>query len=221
MSRLATKSKTKLRTEIDPRERVVTLYRENEVNLFNICLHLYDIYNQQLYKSWGFDSFKSYIENDLTEFGVDYRIAMYRVGIGRVIREYKLDESLINDVSYTKLKELITLIKPDSTAEEVIKLIKDNSNKSFREIQTLVKNTKMVSPNAYELTKVTLSFTADQREVFDRAISIGKDILSTDNPSLIIDYILIDWLLNINEDKKSIDERVMDEVRKLRRNMEV
>ena len=206
MPKTVSKSKVVLKTEpeVKPREELVRLHAENEKNLFNICLHLANIYENQLYKDWGFNDFKSYVATDLASFNIEYRVALYRVNIGKMIKEYNLEENIVNELSYSKMKELFTLVKLDDTTSETIEhFINEAKNKTFREVQAMVKREKLTDPYAPTITKVTLTFTSDQRSVFDKVVEVGKSVLNTENISLIIDYVLIDWLSNNNELEKA------------------
>ena len=200
--------------EPDIRERIIELRETIEQSWFEISLLLKDIYENNLFEEWGYNSFEDYVKSELD---LEYRNAMYRVKIGQTISELEISKEQIAELGWTKFKEIIPILMDEKlglTKSKINKIIKAVEPMSVRETKELVSRIKEEQKNGKtadvkeisKANKVKFSFNDEQLQVVKEAISVAKEMIDTDNDSLALEYICAEWLAQqMGEDKEEID----------------
>lgn len=106
---------------LEIRNKIKELKAQIDSNYFDLAGFLYQAYDQDLYRQWGFDTFKDYIEN---EVGFGARKAQYLIGIWDHFVNEVGDPSVIEKVKplgWTKVKELKDVVNASNVDEWVKK----------------------------------------------------------------------------------------------------
>ena len=207
-------TKTKAKGKGDIRDKLHQLLQQVDECWYEISLLLSDIYNQELFRSWGYESFKDYVSAELP---FEYRNAMYRVEVGDVIRKLKLKkDDMIKIGGWTKLKELAGILK-EADEEEAEVILDKTKDMSVRETRDFVREVRYEMEGKEDQKKVKKSvlrfkFTQDQLDIVENAISLAKERADTDNESLALEYICAEWMEMISEASEPTENEDEEEV---------
>lgn len=176
-----TKEKTETKTRVDPhlRDKIKGLFKTaaehmaaSEKAFFDASVELAKLYYNKTFEFWSIPDFKSYVESDLAPEGISYRVAMYRVQMGKAIIEHGLTKERIEKIGWSKFKEVASAIIGKSK-KQVDHILNDVADMGFDDVATYIKNVKLQkSGEATELTTVTLRFIDDAAKTFNRALAM-------------------------------------------------
>jgi hypothetical protein len=158
---------------------------------------LFYIYNDRLFSQWGFETFASYVENEL---GMKIRKAQYLLSIYYWFKVELSDEDVWNKIKplgWSYAKELVGVVNKDNVDEWINKAksmsVMDLATETRRHI--LVSSGRGVEADRIpDKHRVTLTMTQDMYNNFVLATDKLKKKMNTDNVSYIVDMIITQFL---------------------------
>ncbi|TAL62098.1 MAG: hypothetical protein EPN88_13855 [Bacteroidetes bacterium] len=198
------------------RERMKVILDSIGENWFEFSVNAWNIYSNKLYSDWGFDSTKSYVESDLVEKGVEYRVFMYRVQMGKTISQLNIEKKQVDNLGWSKFKEASLLLDNSMGEKEVKEVLDVVSQMNLREVEDYVKQerTKKEGGTPVKYSKLSFSFNEEQTETVEEALDTAMELLSLDKENAIskniaLEYICAEWSLNHNEDlAKTVKDKI-------------
>jgi hypothetical protein len=181
----------------DIRNRAKGYIDNIEQSWFELSQLLVEIYDSEIYKTWSdeFTTFEKYCEQEL---GLSYRIALFRLNMGRSIVDFGIKQSQVEGLGWSKFKELCTLFTKDMAKEDVYNILKEVKTRkmTFAEVADYVRSQKVIRHGGENVKKVRHIFTLteQQNDVVDEALKEAMSVASTDNTSLALEYICAEWL---------------------------
>ena len=205
-------TKTKGKRKDDTRSKIKSLIEQIEKTWVDISILLADVYEKEKYKEWGFEKFEDYTQEELN---LEYRSAMYRVQLGKAINELGLDKERIKNVGWTKIKEILPLLREEVDEKTIDALLDHASKKSVRALKDFVKRAKeeVIAGDNIETVKkvkVTFQFIQDQWDIVSQALDRAMELANTDNKALALEYICGEWLESDNPNLPEANEEVED-----------
>jgi len=209
-------SKTTTKKPDDLTRRLKAVIKQEAETWVEFAQVAEEIYRTEHWRQKGYDSPKEYVLKE-TEGKVSYEIFMHRVKMGQAIRQFKLKKNEIIALGWTKFKELavLGLSTEGASREDMVDLIDDAKDKSFREVQEFVRKERIKRATGKEQKTVTINFRLldEQDNVVKEALDTAMELCDTDNPSIGLVYICTEFLTNHSEDGKvvqAIKEKVME-----------
>lgn len=190
----------------DIRNEAVELSKRHQKVRYYISKILENIYTNDLWKAWvniesgkSFETFDEYIEAELR---LHPRSARIWVGMGRVIREQGIDETVLIGVDWTKFGQVCSIIDGATTPDDLTKLIDLARDSTFKEVEKFVKTAKTEKVGGTPETSVCLKFkcSIDQSATIERALKDALGELTSDNHSQALEYICMSWSVNHDPD---------------------
>lgn len=183
--------KMEKKAKVSIREEIKTLARNIDESRYDLYLKLYEVKEKEQYASWGYESYKDYVEGELS---LEYRIALWYAQMGETISKYNIPKEVILNVSWTKFKEISLL----DNKEEIEKLLKKAPNMTFQEVKDTVKQLrKNIAPKKeINITKITFNLIEDQYDVVNQAIEKAKQMVGTDSNGAALEYICQEFLMS-------------------------
>lgn len=142
---------------------------------------------------------------------------MHRVKMGEAIKKYKLSKKEIVSIGWTKFKEIATLALSEEGAsrEEIIDLVENAKDMSYRDLQAYVRNERIKKTGGKETKTVKLTFKLldEQDNVVKEALDLAMSLAETDQPSIGLVYMATEFIMHHSEDSdvvQSIRERVLE-----------
>jgi len=213
-SKEETKAETKVESAISIRRKINGLLETIEKSWYDISILLKNIYERELYKKWGFANFEQYSNSELD---MDYRIALYRVQIGKIIEKYNLQYNDVNNMGWTKFKEISKLLKDceELNKEEVIALLAKTKDMSYRETEDFIKRIRedrYTEEGIAIKKKIKFQFIVneEQASIIESAINLAMSFSNTENKSIALEYLCAEWLTEANSASniKEVEEEV-------------
>jgi len=209
-----TNTRTKAKAKDGIRKKIVELIEQIEQTWVEVSVLLADVYENEKFKDWGYEKFEDYTT---TELNLEYRSAMYRVQLGKAIQELGLDKNRLKKIGWTKIKELLPLLKSETNEKTLNDLLKKAEKESYRSIRDFVKQVKeeiVAAENVEKVkkVKVTFQFLQDQFDIVNRAIDRAMELANTDNKALALEYICGEWLemddgdVRVDDDGEETDD---------------
>ena len=192
----------------------------------------YRVWKEKIYLSWGFDSFDSYVSNDLNNWGD--RKAKYLVAIHRYFKDVLKDEALLEELKlmgWTKLKDILYVVDR-ANKDQFIKLSDTYGTREFARAVKVVKeklgDTKDLTTGNFDVeggelkdiiegakTKVdkepymAFYFTKEQHDNVKKAIEIAGKISRAEAPSNNLSLICLDFMANNSDFIMSKDNEAL------------
>jgi hypothetical protein len=172
-------------------------------NWFRLSVNLAETYDGELWKRWvapHYENFKAYCEQELH---LEYRIAMWRVQMGRAIAKFGITEDMVSNLGgWTKFKEWTRLLTVDGVRrEELINILKKIKDLTFEETKEYVESIITEHKGGEDVQKVTLSFTmiGEGANVVKAALKEVMDLIDGDSESQALEYMCLDYGANSNQ----------------------
>jgi len=155
-------------------EAVTKLWKSRERAAYGLCLGLRRLYRDQVHRSRGRARFGDWVEQ---RFHIPAKLAATFSWIGSRLEELPLTQAAMEtgDLTYTKLREYLNLITPETEAEW-IQFARTHTN---REIEARVRRKQRKA--GAETTRVNFELTAPERQAVRKAREVlqkrtGKSI---------------------------------------------
>ncbi|MEM0324933.1 MAG: hypothetical protein QXW35_03470 [Candidatus Aenigmatarchaeota archaeon] len=177
-------------------DRLKVLLQVREETHYEICKTAYEIRIREEWKKAGYPDMKSYIEAELTEFGVDYSTFMYYTRVGEYIIKNNIDRKAFR---YSNIRLLVSVDdKIDNETKE--KLIEEAKKTSARKFKQKIEETLKQQKH-----KLKIELTDDEFQIVKQALDIAKNLAETENVSTLLTYICTDFIMNHNDNSIVVD----------------
>lgn len=170
----------------------------------------------EIYKTYGFDSFKEIIikhPSFVNRVGV--RKAYFLADIGDFMRKHKLtisDMAHLN-LTWTKARELVQVAESKSELTALVKVTKDLN---VQETHDYVVNTKAAKSGG-ETTikkKVTMNFIDEQGKIWDEFVEVCMARYSVDIPEAAVIGGLMEFLAQLGNENTALVSTIIDTLKK-------
>jgi len=208
MPRLKQETQSTLGTITHPEDRDlrsenINLMHDIGKNWYRLSRNLTETYDSEIYRTWGYNSFREYVEAELTD--IEYRIAVYRVQTGRAINHLGLGEEVVSELGWSKFKELIGIVDDSMTQKDVLSMIEECKDKTYLKVKEYVQEIKNKRLGGELIKRVVLKF--DVPEEVATAINavleeIRKLLGETASAGTCLEYGLTEWAYNHNPELK-------------------
>lgn len=211
----STKTASATGSKVSTRERHDIVYKEiktadRDISQGYITLAhlLYEAYHNDMHEQWGYKKGrKGFTEFVSDELDIHYRKAMYLVDIADKVKELDLDDTDVQKMGWTKMKELSRIIDKknhkqwmekakDMTTDEVIEAVKMYAGK---------KKATGESGGPENLPVVMkLTMNSDEGSIMTEAINTAKKVLDTENDVNALVYIAQEWMQTSGTDMEAV-----------------
>lgn len=210
MAKTKTAVESALGTATDPnddhRSALRQLLETIEQSWYDFSVMAYNVYQSEEYKTWGYETFKDYVEAELP---ISYRIAMWRVAVGEAIVTHSLERSVVETMGgYSNFGRLLPLIKKDTKRTEILAYLKKASKMTQREIEDFVatETSHTTGGRVVKKTKMEINLTNEQHTVCKEALDEAAKLAAGANGepasmSIAFEYICFEWLEHHNPKK--------------------
>lgn len=204
-----TKKKTVPDIPKDIRQSIKANLEQIEQNWFDVSILLSIVYHEELFKNWGYKDFVEYFTKELN---LSYRLAMGRVQIGDCLRSCDIDRVQVAKIGWTKFKELTSLLKPNSTKEQVSAIIKKAEKMTYLDIANYVKQVRTETAVINRRTTLSFRLSNDQADIVEEALQTAEGLTMAQNSrDIALEYICIEWLMS---HKAEPNEAIMSKISK-------
>lgn len=163
-------------------------------NNFRLGGVLSSIQKNQWWQEQGHESFKSCIED---AYGMEYRKAMYLMGIYNNLVESEVPWSKVSDIGWTKLKELAAILTKENV-DEWVEIAKDHTAIQLQaRVREAKKGTLASSgsePTSSDITTFSVKVHGDQKETIKDAVDKAKAEAETEFDGVALEAICISYL---------------------------
>jgi len=215
MAKVKTKQKQRalIKRERDLTEEFRACIKKETEFWYESALIAYEIYNTEEWLKKGYLSARDYVENELEDLGISYRIFMYRVKMGEAIEKFELKKDEIVELGWTKFKDIASLLLEREDAYEVDELISKAKEMSTRELSNFVKEERMKYRHEpiQKTTRITFTLLNEQGEIVNEALKLACEFAQTNDMNVALTYICTDFLMNHSTDNETIN-KIRDEV---------
>lgn len=165
-----------------------------EVGYMKLAKCLYDIYTQNIYQTWNFSNFESYVD---TELQFNYRKAMYLIEIYNKALMLNMDMERLERIGWTKAKELIRIVDQNNT-DEWLEVAENSTTKELNfKIKTEKESkvdTASVIDDAPSITTITFKLGMAEKSLISEALEESARLINSDDYALAFANIAAEWL---------------------------
>jgi len=180
----------------DVRQQILSVLETTEDKTWELAIILETAYEGAMYRSWGFESWKDYVDKELH---LHIRKAQMLV---RIQEKFKLlsteVQAWLRDLGWTKARMLVGIVTMENAAEwknlvqgktvaEIEKMLKEAGDEGGEEGEP------GESPED-TFKKVTLSLAQPQYDNYKRAIDKAEEISGSDKAGNLVDLICTEFL---------------------------
>ena len=155
---------------------------------------LYSVHDEMLYGYWGYDSFDSFVESEITAFGV--RTARYLVSVYKFFFKQlslsKESEEKLKGIGWSKAKTLIGHVDGENV-DKWLDVAKEQTTDTLKKQLSESKEIKKDEPQE-KFKKVKFTLSEEQNEIVDHAIELASSALDSDKPGHLISMICQDFV---------------------------
>ncbi len=205
-----------LRDNVYIRDRIDFVRRSIDDSYFELAGLLYRAFDLGAHKSWGFSTWKEYVEKDV---GMSLRKVQFLISIWDWFYVQINDRSIkekLKGIGWTKVKEMVGVVTPENADEWIDKANSMNAV-DFAEQCRMFKKGVIDgddeggeggggSSKGESTKRMTFTFMGDQAATVEDALDMAKDVTGSDKKGNLIALICTDYLAsNIFQNKKSSD----------------
>ena len=165
-----------------------------EIGYMKLARCLYDIYTQNMYQTWDFPSFESYVDAELQ---FNYRKAMYLVEIYNKALMLNMDMERLERIGWTKAKELIRIVDQNN-ADEWLEVAENSTTKELNfKIKTEKESnsdTASVVEDVPTITTITFKLGMAEKALISEALEESARLINSDDFALAFANIASEWL---------------------------
>lgn len=159
-----------------------------------------------------YGSFKGLLKE---KFNLEYRKAMYLIGIYNVLVEAQIPWSKVSHLGWTKLKELVKIL----TADNVDEWVEIAANCTVLQLIDAIKKAKgsaTTTKGESDVSTLTFKCHADQKEVIQSALEKAKAELNTEVNTVALENICIAYMggtvtINVVESGAKASDELLDD----------
>jgi len=181
------------------RRDILTLKNNIESSYFELAKLLYEVYENEYFKEWGFEDFEEYCHKEL-EFGERKGRYLVSVWYHLVIKNEFEDKELekLKDIGWTKVRALIRVVNKDNLDEWVKQATSMTAEKLDLKTKQIVLEQTASEEVEGEIVKEMKRFTCvlvdDQIKVVEKAFEIAGKIAKSDKRGHLLSLICLDFL---------------------------
>lgn len=192
------------------------LVQQSEETYFTLGGVLTHIYNEGLHKLAGFDGKRGFADYVERELNLQYRKAMYLIGIYTYFRSLGVDERRLSEIGWSKAKELVNKVTAEAF-DEVVDYAAEHSREELKAYITTNTASAGDGTSGETVVKKRFVFTlfGDQAEGVERALaSAGSGIEGepANKQSLAFEMIVAEWAMS-NENVEVTLEQAVEALR--------
>jgi hypothetical protein len=170
-------------------------------NWYKLSINLAETYDGELWKHWGsFDNFKAYCEQELH---LAYRIAMWRVQMGRAIKRFGISEEMVGNLGgWTKFKEWTRLLTVDGVQrEELLGVLQAIKDLTYEQTVEYIESIITEHRGGEEVQKMTLTFSmvGEAANVVKATLKDVMELIDGESESQALEYMCLDYGANRNQ----------------------
>ena len=175
------------------RERISNALRGATVAFYDMAMGLLEAYEQEYHKEWGFESFKAYVE---AELDMKFRAAYYMVEIARTVRKHGLDANRVQQIGWTKMREITTAL--EERPEEQERYLHMAESMSARELKKAMHSevtpgdAQKVKPS---IMRLSLKFEGDDAGILSEALAMAYADIGREDVNQALSHIAGEWLM--------------------------
>lgn len=181
-------------SEEESNKRVIDLSEDIEFNYFKLGGVLAHIKDRQLFDKDVHSTFRDKVEDD---FGMKYRKADYLINIFLNIVNSGVPFTKVQQIGWTKLKEIAHLLTEDNVDDWVEKAQSMNVSTLKAEVKNLASGDQSDSTSSKtvtsEIKSMSFKFHEDQRETVETALAKAQEATGSDNKSVNMEAICLDY----------------------------
>lgn len=177
------------RKAAEVKDRIERSFKNITTSYYDLCLAIYEAYENEYAKEWGYESLFHYAEHRL---GMKRRSVFYLLDCAKAIHTAKLGREQVEHLGWTKFKEIAPLIAEDPKRSEA--LIGLAEEKSSRELIGEVKHIKGAKARP-DVLRLSLRFDGESMAVVNDAMRIAYGLIGREDPSFAINHICAEWLM--------------------------
>jgi hypothetical protein len=174
-----------------------------DANYFRLGGYLARIQSEGWFMDKAYESFRAFVE---AETGIEYRKAMYLIGIYNGLVESGVPWSKVGHLGWTKLKELASILTTDNMEEwvnlaenmtvlQLIAHIKEQKKASTQDASEVTEETQ-------QITTLTFKMHADQKATVREGLAKCKSEMNTEHDAVALEHIILDYLAGDKKLKK-------------------
>jgi len=184
----------------DVRQQILDILAETENKTWDLAVILETAYAGDMYRSWGFSSFRDYIEQELQ---IQMRKAQYLVQIQEWFKKMPANiQTWIRELGWTKARMLLHVVTVENAAEWRNKV----AGKTVAEIKAMMQEAKEMGEGGggdgeggdadgeNTLKKFSASLFMPQHENWMRALGKAEEISGSDKQGNNMDLMATDFL---------------------------
>jgi hypothetical protein len=181
------------------RRDILTLKNNIESSYFELAKLLYEVYENEYFKEWGFEDFEEYCHKEL-EFGERKGRYLVSVWYHLVIKNEFEDKELekLKDIGWTKVRALIRVVNKDNLDEWVKQATSMTAEElDLRTKQIVLEQTageEVEGEIVKEMKRFTCVLVDDQIKVVEKAFEIAEKIAKSDKRGHLLSLICLDFL---------------------------
>ncbi len=156
---------------------------------------LSQVYKHKLYKTWKFDSFKDYVEQDL---GFKERKAFYLICVWKTFsQDLKFDATELTKIGWSKAATLIPVVTVEN-AKDWVEKAKTLSCTDLEELVKSSKTTKKIPANEI-IYKMTFGLYEGQKEIVEQALTKVGVEADSDVKSRQLELLALNYLAGVTD----------------------
>jgi hypothetical protein len=176
------------------REEALIAREMVEVGYMKFARCLYDIYIQNVYKTWDYPTFENYVD---VELQINYRKAMYLIEIYNKATMLNMDMARLEKLGWTKARELIRIV--DQTNSDEWMSIAENS--SVKELSFKINTEKDIQEDRASvmdevptITTITFKLGMAEKTIISDALEESARLINSEDLALALTSICETWL---------------------------
>jgi len=169
---------------------------------WDLAAALYEIKEKNVYERWGYYSWDEYVKNEvgMTVRTTQYLISMYHcfyVEIGSELDDDKKQDlaSKVSEIGWTKARSLVGVVDKENVDDWIDKA-KDMSSAELEGVtkRALLEQNGEDSSAVESVSVVSIRFYDEQREVYEQALGLAKEIADSDKKNHLLSLICQDFV---------------------------
>jgi uncharacterized protein YeeX (DUF496 family) len=162
-------------------------------NYLILAAALYRLQKDELYrKQWRYENFKDFVDENIPNCG--HRKALYLIDIFKFTRNHEISKGDLKEVGWSKLKEIVPILKDGAPFGEWIQNAKKMSK---TQLQDTVREYRRKDPVQRESARQFLPVRIEKtdREIITQILQyiVDDEVLETRDKGRILRMIVQDW----------------------------
>lgn len=183
--------------ERDLRAENLKLVEDAGRNWYRLSKNLAESYDSEIWKHWSFPSFKDYCN---IELHLEYRLAMWRVQMGRAIIKFGITEEMVSKLGgWTKFKEWTRLLTIEEIPrDKLLEALRGLQSLSFEQTKEYIESIIAEHRGGEDVQVVTMTFRliGEGANVVKATLKDVKEFIDAENETQALEYMALDYGAN-------------------------